>query len=72
MATFQFFATNFGSNPGPGFESAWKRDPASPQYFVFNLNNFSWKALQPTPLPVALLSFMSYPRVLKPRPQRRG
>jgi hypothetical protein len=30
------------------------------------------QALQPTPLPVALLFFMSYPRVLKPRPQRRG
>jgi hypothetical protein len=30
------------------------------------------KALQPTPPPVALLFFMSYPRVLKPRLQRRG
>ena len=30
------------------------------------------QSLQPTPLPVALLFFMSYPRVLKSRPQRRG
>ena len=30
------------------------------------------QALQPTPLPVALLFFMSYRRVMKPRPQRRG
>ena len=30
------------------------------------------QALQPTRLPVALLFFMSYPRVMKPRPQRRG
>src|SRR5439155_33849 len=27
---------------------------------------------QPTPLPVALLFFMSYPRVMKPCSQRRG
>src|SRR5207248_1180992 len=27
---------------------------------------------KPTPLPVALLFFMPYPRVLKPRSQRRG
>jgi hypothetical protein len=30
------------------------------------------QALEPTPLPVASLFFISYPRVLKPRPQRRG
>jgi hypothetical protein len=28
------------------------------------------QALQPTPLPVALLFFMSYPRIMKPRPRR--
>jgi len=30
------------------------------------------QALQPTPLPAALLFLMSYPRIMKPRPQRRG
>ena len=30
------------------------------------------QSLQPTPLPVALLFSMSYPRVLKSRPQHRG
>ena len=30
------------------------------------------QTLQPTPLPVALLFFMSYPRVMKRRRQRRG
>jgi hypothetical protein len=34
--------------------------------------NASNQTLQPTPLPVALLFSMSYPRVLKPRPQRHG
>jgi hypothetical protein len=34
--------------------------------------NASNQALQPTPLPVALLFRMSYPRVMKPCPQRRG
>ena len=38
----------------------------------FNSQQASNKSLKPTPLPVALLSFMSYPCVMKPRLCRRG
>jgi hypothetical protein len=53
MATFPN-ATNFGSNPGPTLSPHGSTIPLAATYLLiymlFNLNTFSWKAMQPTRL----------------------
>ena len=53
MATFQPFCAKLDLNLDHHTESPWKPDPkAQPTQmkmnFIFNLNAFSWKAMQPT------------------------